>query len=96
VIRPGESNKPDLGQPRDALGERPGRCPVRQVGVPEHERGDVHRGEAGAVEERRGAVPEERQGEHGERVEAGRRQRRPPHHPCAAEAGGHTERDADR
>ena len=42
--------QPDLGQPGEALGEGPGGGAVRQLGVAEHQRGDVHRGEAGGVQ----------------------------------------------
>ena len=63
--------QPDLGQPRDALGERPGGDAVGQLAVAEDQRGDVDRGEAGAVHGRRGAVREEGQAQHGDRVEAG-------------------------
>ena len=48
--QPQHHEQADLGQPRDALGERPGGGAVRQLGVAEDERGDVDRGEAGRVQ----------------------------------------------
>ena len=83
--------EPDLRQPGHTLGERAGGRAVRELAVAEHQRGDVHGGEAGAVHGRRGAVREEGEGEHRQRVEAGRRQRGPAHHPGTAEAAGQPE-----
>ena len=54
--------------------------------LPEHERGDVDRGEAGRVHAGGGAVRQQREAEDRERVEARRRQRGPAHQPGAAEA----------
>ena len=92
--QPEHHEEPDLGQPRHALRERPGRAAVRQLGVAEDQRGHVHRGEPGRVHERRGAVREEGQRQHGDRVQTRGRQRRAPHQPRTAEAGGQAARDA--
>ena len=51
--QPEHHEQPDLGQPGDPLGERPGGRPVGQLGVAEDQRGDVDRGEAGPVQRRR-------------------------------------------
>ena len=83
--QPEHDEQPDLGQPRDALGERSGRGSVRQLLVAEHQGGDVHGGEARGVQRRRAAVRQQRQAQHRERVEAGGRQRGATHHPGAAE-----------
>ena len=91
--QPEHHEEPDLGQPRHALGERPGGAAVRQLGVAEDERGHVHRGEPGRVHERRGAVRQEGQRQHGDRVQTRGRQGRAPHQPRTAETGGQAARD---
>ena len=84
--QPEHHEQPDLREPRDPLAERPGRGAVRQLAVAEHQGGRVDGGETGGVQRRGAGVREDRQGQHGERVEAGGRQRDPAHHPGAAEA----------
>ena len=101
MIRPGESSSPSItnspiwaSQATPSAKERvAARCGSSHVA--EHQRRDVDGGEAGAVHGRGRAVREEGEGEHRERVEAGRRERRAAHHPGAAEAGGEPDRDAD-
>jgi hypothetical protein len=76
VIRPGESSRPSItnspicaSQATPSANDRvAARC--GQLGVAEHQRGDVHRGEAGRVHGGAAAVREEAEGQHGERVEA--------------------------
>jgi len=58
---------------------------VRQLAVPEHEGRGVDGGEPRCVQGRGAGVREDRQRQDRERVEAGRRQRHPAHHPRAAE-----------
>ena len=89
---PGESSRPSItNSPIWASQATPSakdlvavRC--GQLGVAEDERGDVDRGEAGGVHGGRGAVRDERQAQHRERVEARRRQRGPAHDPGAGDA----------
>ena len=93
VIRPGREQQPehheqpDLGQPGDPLGEGPGGGAVRQLAccrAPARRR----RPRRSRSACRAAAAPYARTArrQHGERVEAGRRQRHPAHQPGAAEA----------
>ncbi|MEZ5094469.1 MAG: hypothetical protein R2740_17390 [Nocardioides sp.] len=90
--QPEHHEQPDLGEPGHALGEGPGRGAVRELLVAEHERADVDGGEPGGVNARAGAVGQQSQGQEGQRVEAGRRQRDPAQHPRPGEA----DRQADQ